>query len=153
MPREHRSRGDRPVRNRPPGWWERPEPHRAIVTNECGCRRCDARGRLSGMGTSRTSVRGTRYRVAAVLATLVRIAGGLAVLILVAHVVLTLGDANPTNQITMLVATWADRLQIGFRGLFTPADPKTRIVVNYGLAAAFWLVVSWVLVRLLQRLA
>ena len=33
------------------------------------------------------------------------------------------------------------------------ADPKTRIVVNYGLAAAFWLVVSWVLVRLLQRLA
>ena len=128
-------------------------PHLAIVINECDCRRCGARGRLSAMGSSRTSVRATRYRVASVLATLIRIAGGLAVLILVAHVVLTLGDANPTNQITMLVATWADRLQIGFRGLFTPADPKTRVVVNYGLAAAFWLVVSWVLVRLLQRLA
>jgi hypothetical protein len=128
-------------------------PHLAIVINECGYRRWGARGRLCAMGSSRTSVRATRNRVAAVLATLVRIAGGLAVLILVAHVVLTLGDANPANQITMLVATWADRLQIGFRGLFTPADPKTRIVVNYGLAAAFWLVVSWVLVRLLQRLA
>jgi hypothetical protein len=153
VPREHRSWGDRPVRNRSPGWWERPVPHLAIVINECGCRRCGARGRLSAMGSSRTSVRATRHRVAAVLATLIRIAGGLAVLILVAHVVLTLGDANPANQITMLVATWADRLQIGFRGLFTPADPKTRVVVNYGLAAAFWLVVSWVLVRLLQRLA
>jgi hypothetical protein len=123
------------------------------VIIECACKRSGARGTLSAMGSSRTSVRATRHRVAAVLATLIRIAGGLAVLILVAHVVLTLGDANPANQITMLVATWADRLQIGFRGLFTPADPKTRIVVNYGLAAAFWLVVSWVLVRLLQRLA
>jgi len=105
------------------------------------------------MGTSRSPVRATRSRVASVLATLVRIVGGLAVLVLVAHIVLTLGDANPANGITTLVATWADRLQIGFRGLFTPADPRTRIVVNYGLAAAFWLVVSWVLVRLLQRLA
>lgn len=105
------------------------------------------------MGSSRTSARATRYRVASVLATLIRIVGGLAVLILVAHIVLTLGDANPANGITRLVASWADRLQIGFRGLFTPANPRTRLVVNYGLAAAFWLIVSWVLVRLLQRLA
>jgi hypothetical protein len=105
------------------------------------------------MGSSRTSVRATRYRVAAVLAALIRIAGGLAVLILVAHIVLTLGDANPANTITQLVAAWADRLQIGFRSLFTPADRRTAIVVNYGLAAAFWLVVTWILVRLLQRLA
>ncbi|HYZ37435.1 MAG TPA: hypothetical protein VE673_12050 [Pseudonocardiaceae bacterium] len=105
------------------------------------------------MGSSRTSVRATRFRVAAVLAALIRIVGGLAVLILVAHIVLTLGDANPANTITQLVAAWADRLQIGFRGLFTPADHRTAIVVNYGLAAAFWLVVTWILVRLLQRLA
>ncbi|MGH3548772.1 MAG: hypothetical protein ACRDQU_11810 [Pseudonocardiaceae bacterium] len=104
------------------------------------------------MGTSRTSVRGKRTRISAVLATLVRIVGGLFVLILVAHVLLTLGDANPANPITMFVGYWADRLQLGFRGLFNPADARTRLVVNYGLAAAFWLVVTWILVRLLRRL-
>lgn len=85
------------------------------------------------------------------LATVIQIVGGLFVLILVAHVVLTLGEANPTNGITRFVAYWADRLQLGFRGLFTPADARVRIVVDYGLAAAFWLVVSWVLVRLVRR--
>jgi hypothetical protein len=105
------------------------------------------------MSSSRTSVRGTRSRVAAVLATVIRIVGGLIVVILIAHVVLTLGDANPTNDITRFVAYWSGRLQLGFRGLFTPADPRTRIAIDYGLAAAFWLVVSWVLVRLMQRLS
>ena len=152
MPRDHRSRGNRPVRNWSPGCWEHPvlhptRPERLPLQALWGS------WQTSGMGTSRTSVRATRSRVASVLATLVRIVGGLAVLVLVAHIVLTLGDANPANGITRLVAAWADRLQIGFRGLFNPADPRTRIVVNYGLAAAFWLVVSWVLVRLLQRLA
>ncbi|MBV9160303.1 MAG: hypothetical protein JO309_09080 [Pseudonocardiales bacterium] len=104
------------------------------------------------MSSSRTSVRGTRTRIAAVLATGIRIVGGLFVLILVAHIVLTLGDANPTNGITRFVAYWADRLQLGFRGLFTPADARVRLLVDYGLAAAFWLVVTWILVRLMRRL-
>ncbi|MGH3783838.1 MAG: hypothetical protein ACRDRO_25260 [Pseudonocardiaceae bacterium] len=104
------------------------------------------------MGSSRTSVRGKRTRVAAVIATLIRIVGGLFVLILVAHVVLALGDANPNNGITMFLAYWADRLQLGFRGLFNPADARTRLVVDYGIPAVFWLVVTWVLVRLVRRL-
>lgn len=103
------------------------------------------------MGTSRTSVRGTRTRIAAVVATLIRIVGGVIVLILVAHVLLTLGHANPTNGISMFVAYWADRLQLGFRDLFNPADARTRLVVNYGVPAVVWLVVTWVLVRLVRR--
>ncbi len=104
------------------------------------------------MSSSRTSVRGTRTSVAAVLATVIRIVGGLFVLILVAHVALTLGGANPANVIARFMASWADRLQLGFRGLFTPADARVRIVVDYGLPAVFWLVVSVVLVRLVRRL-
>lgn len=103
------------------------------------------------MSTSRTSVRARRSRVASALAALLRIVGGLFVLILVAHIVLTLGDANPTNSITRLVAYWADRLQLGFRGLFTPQDVKTRVIVDYGLPAAVWLIATWVLVRLVRR--
>ena len=104
------------------------------------------------MGSSRTSVRARRARIAGAIATLIRIVGGLFVLILVAHVVLTLGDANPTNGITTFLAYWADRLQLGFRGLFNPADARTRLVVNYGIPALFWLIVTWVLVRLVRRL-
>lgn len=103
------------------------------------------------MSTSRTSVRARRSRVASALAALLRIVGGLFVLILVAHIVLTLGDANPANSITRLVAYWADRLQLGFRGLFTPQDGKTRVIVDYGLPAAVWLIATWVLVRLVRR--
>jgi hypothetical protein len=122
------------------------------MSGEHSCTHGVAHGKLSVMSSSRTSVRGTRTRIAAVLATVIRIVGGLFVLILVAHVVLTLGDANPTNGITRFVAYWADRLQLGFRGLFTPADARVRTVVDYGLAAAFWFVVTWVLVRLVRRL-
>jgi hypothetical protein len=122
------------------------------MSGEHSCTHRVAHGRLSVMSSSRTSLRGARTRIAAVLATVIRIVGVLFVLILVAHVVLTLGNANPTNAITRFVAYWADRLQLGFRGLFTPADPRMRILVDYGLPAAFWLVVSWVLVRLVRRL-
>lgn len=104
------------------------------------------------MSSSRASVRGTRTRVAEVLATVIRIVGGLFVLILVAHVALTLGGANPANAISRFVAYWAGQLQLGFRGLFTPADARVRIVVDYGLPAVFWLVVTVVLVRLVRRL-
>ena len=103
------------------------------------------------MSTSRTSARAARIRVAAGLAALLRIVGGLIVLILVAHIVLTLGDANPANSITRLVAYWAERLQLGFRGLFNPQNPKTRVIVDYGLPAAVWLIATWVLVRLVRR--
>ena len=74
------------------------------------------------------------------------------VLILVAHVLLTLGNANPANGITMFLKYWADRLQLGFRDLFNPARPQNRLVIDYGIPAVFWLVVTWVLVRLVRRL-
>lgn len=103
------------------------------------------------MGSSRTSVRSTSTRIATILATVIRIVGWLAVLILVAHILLSLGDANPTNNITRFVAYGADRLKLGFRGLFTPADARVGIAINYGLAALVWLVASSVLARLVRR--
>ena len=104
------------------------------------------------MSSSRTSVRGARSRIAGILATLIWILGGLAVLILVAHIVLTLGNASPANGITTVVASWADRLQLGFRGLFRLDNPKAQIALDYGLPALVWLIVAWVLARVVRRL-
>lgn len=100
----------------------------------------------------RASFRGGRGRIVGLIAALIRIVGWLFVAILVAHIALTLGEANPANGITTWVAYWADRLQLGFQNLFTPADADTRVLLNYGLAALFWLVVSSVLARLVRRL-
>ncbi|MGH3686963.1 MAG: hypothetical protein ACRDSM_18335 [Pseudonocardiaceae bacterium] len=103
------------------------------------------------MGSSRTPVRATRTKITAVLATVIRIVGWLAALILVAHIVLTTGEANPANGITTFVASWADRLDLGFRDLFTLTDARLRVVVNYGLPALVWVVASYVVASLVRR--
>lgn len=155
MPPGHGNRPHPGVRNCSPGclgYWEWSSAFPPGRSGDHFCAPGVVRGRLSTMSSSYTPVRGTRSRVAAALATVIRIVGGLFVLILVAHVALTLGGANPANSITRFVAYWADRLQLGFRGLFTPSDARARIVIDYGLAALFWLVVSWVLLRVVRRL-
>jgi hypothetical protein len=105
------------------------------------------------MSSSRTSVRGARSRIAGILATLIWIVGGLVVLILVANIVLKLGNASPDNGITTVVASWANRLQLGFRGLFRlDNNPKAQVAVDFGVPALVWLIVTWVLARLVRRL-
>jgi hypothetical protein len=100
---------------------------------------------------TRTASRG---RAVALIADVVRWAGLLAAVILVIHVILTAGEANPANGIARTIHNLADALSLGFKDLFNkPADdPKLRTLVNYGLAAVFWLVVSSVASRLIRRL-
>jgi hypothetical protein len=152
VPPDHGSRDAPAARNRLPDAGKQSWQILRNLRGEHSCTQRVARGRLLAMGSSRTAVRGTRTKIAAVLATLIRVVGGVIVLILVAHVVLSLGNANPANGIIMFLTYWADRLQLGFRGLFNPVDPRTRLVVDYGIPAVFWLVVTWVLVRLVRRL-
>ncbi|UVS76552.1 hypothetical protein [Actinokineospora sp. UTMC 2448] len=99
------------------------------------------------------SARGaTRARVVGALAGVVRWAGLLIALVLVVHVVLVMGNANPDNPITGFVADAAEPLALAFKDLFTPEDRKLAVLVNYGIAAVFWLVVSSVAARLIRRL-
>jgi hypothetical protein len=58
-----------------------------------------------------------------------------------------------STSITRFVAYWADRLQLGFRGLFNPADARARVAINYGLAALVWLVASSLVAGVLRRLS
>lgn len=97
--------------------------------------------------------RRARARTVTVLTTLIRTAGGGAALVLVAYIVITIGGANPQNGIARFVSGWADTLALGFRDLFTPADARLRVIVNYGLAALFWLAVAGVLNGILRRLS
>lgn len=150
MPRDHGSRDLPAVRNHPPGCWDRVQ--RASLHGRCRPWQTPGMARAVRDPASRASDRGMRTRIVGILATVIRILGWVFTLILVAYVALTLGYANPNNSITAFVTTWADRLALGFHDLFAPADPKLRVVLNYGLAAVFWFVVSSVLARLVRRL-
>ena len=92
-----------------------------------------------------------RAAIVGVLASVVRWAGLVVVLILVIRVLLTVGGANPANGITSFFRTWSDPLAWGFKDLFTPSDAKLRVLVNYGIAALFWLIISSILVRIIRR--
>ena len=105
----------------------------------------DSERRSGGAATARTRIVGT-------IAGLVRWSGLLAAVILVVHVLLTVGSANPQNGITTFFADWAQPVALGFKNLFTPGDPKLLVLVNYGLAALFWLIVSAVLTKAIRRL-
>ncbi len=104
------------------------------------------------MAEHSTADHSVRSRIVTVAAGVLGRLGLLFAVVLVAHVLLTVGGANPDNAITTTVATWADRLALGFRDLFTPADAKLRTLVNYGIAAVFWLVVRSLVVKLVRRL-
>lgn len=95
--------------------------------------------------------RQTRGRVASVLATIVRWVGLVFAALLVIHVIFVVGSANPDNGIVSFVRSWADGLALGFSDLFTPSDEKLRVLVNYGIAAIFWLVVSGILAKIIRR--
>ena len=96
--------------------------------------------------------RGTGGRIASLVASIVRWVGLVFAAILVIHVIFTVGSANPENGIVSFVKSWADSLALGFSDLFTPSDGKLRVLVNYGIAAIFWLVVSGVLAKIIRRL-
>ncbi|MEU4739060.1 hypothetical protein AB0G02_01170 [Actinosynnema sp. NPDC023658] len=104
------------------------------------------------MVEDRTADASVRSRAVAVVAGVLSWAGLLIAVVLVAHVLLTVGGANPANSITTTVATWADRFALGFRDLFTPQDAKLAVLVNHGLAAIFWLVVRSLVLKLVRRL-
>lgn len=94
-----------------------------------------------------------RVRGVALLAGLVRWVGLAFALILAIHVVLTVGNANPDNWITTVFDRLANPLALAFKDLFRPSDDKLRVLINFGLAALFWLIVSGIVSRLIRRLA
>lgn len=85
---------------------------------------------------------GVKDQTVGILATIVRWVGLIFALVLVLHIVFTVAGANPENGIVQFVESWADGLTLGFGDLFTPDDEKLEVLVNYGIAAVFWLIVS-----------
>ncbi|MEU7475079.1 hypothetical protein AB0A63_03785 [Lentzea sp. NPDC042327] len=93
-----------------------------------------------------------RTRVVGIVAGILSWVGLALAVVLVVHVVLTVGGANPENPITSTVKAIAEPVSLAFRNLFEPSDAKLRTIVNFGLAAIFWLAVRAIVLKLVRRL-
>jgi hypothetical protein len=73
-------------------------------------------------------------------------------IILIAHIIFVLVDANAANDIVKTDADWAAWWATWFLDLFTPASHKLNVFLNYGLATLFYLVVGGILRRVVNDL-
>jgi fructose-bisphosphate aldolase class 1 len=98
-------------------------------------------------------------KVAATLATLITAAAAICAGILVLHIVFVLSGASPRNAVVSHLNQWAYDLAGPFRTLFSYSNslhqPNLKVTdtVNYGLAAAAYILVSQLLALLLRRVA
>lgn len=80
------------------------------------------------------------------LARLVRLAAGIAVLILAVGIAIRLFDIR--SALVTDAARWLDR---PFRSVFSANDPKLEVALDYGLAAVVYSVAAAVVTSLLAR--
>ena len=73
------------------------------------------------------------------------------VLVIVAGILLIVLEANPANDIVEVVTDGADFLATPFDRLFTLDDRKGEVAVNWGIAAAVYLVVGRIVAGLVSR--
>lgn len=97
--------------------------------------------------------RWNRTRTVRVICTVVTVICGLFAVVLAAHIVMVVGEANPTNGVASFVRDFAGGVSLGFDDLFTPANAKTQVLFNEGLAALVWLGLGAVVTMLIRRFA
>jgi hypothetical protein len=73
------------------------------------------------------------------------------VLVIVAGILLIVLEANPANDIVDLVTDVADFLASPFERLFTLDDHKGEVAINWGIAAAVYLVVGRIAAGIVSR--
>jgi small-conductance mechanosensitive channel len=95
---------------------------------------------------------GATARAGGTVARVLRTLGYAIVAVLVLHIVLTLLQANPANALAVLVARLAATFDLGLSNLFLVDDPMLSVLLNYGVAALVWLLITAVLVRLVSRI-
>jgi hypothetical protein len=86
---------------------------------------------------------------AGVLIKAVRLITAIFAAVLALHVALVVFDVSPDNSIADNVADLADKTNLGIDDVFTPKDLKTRVLLNHGLAAVIWLLVSAVITKVI----
>ena len=83
---------------------------------------------------------------------LVFLAAVIIAVIIIAHIVFVLLNANAGNDIVARDADWATWFATWFLNLFTPRSHDLNVVLNYGIAALFYLLIGGIARRLINDL-
>lgn len=89
-------------------------------------------------------------RALALVASAVRLLTTVFAAILVVHIVLSVSGANPTNGVRRFFESCADGLTLGLGDLFVSQGVDLQIILNYGVPAIVWLVIGFLVVRLVR---
>jgi len=100
------------------------------------------------MTTSRWALRSSGRGTAARVITGI---GVVFALIEVVYILMILFGANHANAFFRFIQSLAEPLALFFPGLFTLSNYNLSVIVNYGLAAVFWIVVASLIARLVSR--
>lgn len=84
-------------------------------------------------------------------ARVIQLVGAVFALIEVIYILLLLFGANAGNAFFRFIQSLAEPLALFWPGLFPIANYNLSVIVNYGLAAVFWLVVAGLLARVVSR--
>lgn len=76
--------------------------------------------------------------------------GAVFALVEVIYILMILLGANAGNAFVRFIRSIAEPLALFFPGLFPIDNPQLAVLVNYGLAAVFWLVVTGIVARLFR---
>ncbi|MCW3038327.1 MAG: hypothetical protein JWM31_232 [Solirubrobacterales bacterium] len=85
------------------------------------------------------------------LARVIRFVAGVLATIIIAAILFRVFDANQGNGIVNWFTDTARSLAGPFDGMFTIKNPKTEIAVNWGIAAAVYLIVGGFIAGLIAR--
>lgn len=91
-----------------------------------------------------TSGRGTASRVISGI-------GVVFALIEILYILMIVLGANQANAFFRFISSLAEPLALFFPGLFATGNYNVDVLLNYGLAAVFWLVVTGILARAVAR--
>jgi hypothetical protein len=67
------------------------------------------------------------------------------------YILMIVLGANAANGFYRFIASLAEPLALFFPGLFSTGNFNLDVILNYGLAAVFWLVVGSILARVIGR--
>ena len=99
--------------------------------------------------------RANRYAAAAnaraTIARLIILVATAVAVVLVLGILLVVLEANASNEIVSAVRDAASFLAGPFDGLFTPANHKLEVAINWGIAALVWYALGQAIARLLLR--
>lgn len=96
----------------------------------------------------------SRLRVSSGRSTAAKVITGVGAVVAVIeaiYILMILLGANAENAFFQFVHAIAEPLALFFPGLFQLDNYQVGVLINYGLAAVFWLVVTGLIARLVSR--